>query len=290
MATSSSDSFTSHHRGNYRISRGQSMLYTSIAGLISLLIIFPLIWVLSTSVKTRAEVANDPLGLPTQWVWENYPQAWEVGRFGTYFQNSILVAIPVVIGVLILSLLAAYAFSIYNFRGKNLLFICFLIGLTIPIGVLVIPLFYQMLSLRLVNTLWALILPEIAIGLPFGILMLRSFMKDLPREILDAGRIDGCNNWQLLWHIVTPLTRPALLSLLVFNFMWSWNQFLLPVVLVQTEASRTLPLGLNFFQGRYVSDFPLLMAGATISFLPIVIIYVIFQRQFIKGIAAGAMK
>lgn len=278
------------HHSKSKLSRAQSMLYTSLAGLISLLVIFPLIWVISTSLKTRTEVSNDPLGLPVSWVWENYPEAWEVGRFGIYFKNSILVVVPVVIGVLVLSQLAAYAFSIYSFRGKNILFIGFLAGLTIPIGVLVIPLFYQMLSLKLVNTIWALILPEIAIGLPFGILLLRSFMSDLPREVLDAGRIDGCNHWQLLWYIVTPLTRPALLSLLVFNFMWSWNQFLLPVVLVQTEASRTLPLGLSFFKGRYVSNLPLLMAGATISFIPIVTIYVIFQRQFIKGIAAGALK
>ena len=267
----------------------RSMLYTSLAGVLSLGAVVPLIWVISTSLKTKAQVSISPLGLPTEFLWQNYIQAWEVGRFSVYFKNSILVVVPTVAGILLLSLLAGYAFAMFSFRGKNILFVLFVAGLTIPIGVLVVPLFYEMLTLKLVNTLWALILPQIAISLPFGILLLRSFIQELPREVLDAGRIDGCSHWGLLRHIVAPLTRPALLSLLVFDFMWSWNQFLLPVVLVQTENSRTLPLGLSFFQGRYTSDYPLLMAGATISFLPIIVIYVLFQRHFIQGITAGAL-
>jgi raffinose/stachyose/melibiose transport system permease protein len=263
---------------------------TLAAGVASLTVVLPMVWIVSTSLKTRAEVSMAPLALPTTWVWTNYPEAWDIGRFGTYFLNSVLVVVPVVIGVLLLSLLAAFAFVSYEFRGKSTVFAVLLAGLTIPIGVLVVPLYYQMLGLKLVNTIWALVLPEIAISLPFGILLLRSFMTNLPRAIIDAARIDGANDWQLLWHVVAPLTRPALLSLLIFTFMWSWNQFLLPVVLVQTESARTLPLGLNFFQGRYSSNLPLLMAGATISFLPIVLIYVAFQRQFIRGITAGALK
>ena len=147
----------------------------------------------------------------------------------------------------------------------------------------------QMLNLKLLSTHWALILPEIATGLPFGILLLRSFIQDLPSEIMDSARVDGCNRLQLLVQIVTPLTRPALLSLLIFNFMWSWNQFLLPSFLIQQDSVRTLPAGLRFFLGRYSNDIPLLMAGATISFLPVVIVYMIFQRHFIQGIAAGAL-
>jgi raffinose/stachyose/melibiose transport system permease protein len=198
--------------------------------------------------------------------------------------------LPVLLAVLALSLLAAYSFALRSFRGKNLLFGIFLFGLTIPLGVLILPLFYQLLSMKLLNTLWALILPQIAIALPFGILLLYSFIRDLPNEILDSGRIDGCNDLSLLYHIVFPLSRPALLTLLIFNFMWTWNQFLLPVVLIQKDSFRTLPVGLTFFQGQFANDVPLLMAGATITFLPVVLIYVIFQRQFIQGIAAGALK
>jgi raffinose/stachyose/melibiose transport system permease protein len=243
-----------------------------------------------TALKDRGRVIRDPLGLPEVWRFENFLQAWEVGHFGRYLGNSILVVVPVVLAILVLSLVAGYAFALMSFRGKNALFAVFLIGLTIPVGILVIPLFYDLLALGLLNTLWALILPQVAVGLPFGILLMRSFIQQLPREILDAGRIDGCTHLGMLRHIVTPLSLPALASLLVFNFMWTWNQFLLPVVFIQTDAVRTLPVGLNYFQGRFSTDIPLLMAGATITFLPVVLVYIIFQRQFIKGITAGALK
>ena len=267
----------------------QSVMTTALAGFLSLVVVIPMFWVLSTSFKTRKEVVSDPLGPPPVIRWENYPEAWDTGKFGLYFKNSIFVAVPTVLGVLTFSMLAAYSFALYQFPGKNVLFVLFLIGLTIPLGVLVIPLYYEMLDLKLLDTHWAIILPQIAIVLPFGILLLRSFIQEIPGEILDAALVDGCNHFTLMIHIVLPLTRPALLTLLVFDFMWSWNEFLLPVVLLQSESARTLPLGLSFFRGRFSTDFPLLMAGATISFLPIIIVYFLFQRQFIKGITAGAL-
>lgn len=271
------------------IATGKSVATTILAGLISLIVIVPFFWVFATSLKDRAEVASNPLGFPQIYHWENYNTAWTKGHFSTYFLNSVLVVVPTVVCVLFLAMMAAYSFARLSFRGKGVLFTILLIGLTIPMGVLIIPLFYIILDLNLYNSLWSLILPQISIGLPFAVLLLRTFIQDLPQEIMDSGRIDGCNNWQLLMQIVVPLSRPALLSLLIFNFMWNWGSFLLPVILIQKESSRTLPLGLNFFIGRYTSDVPLLMAGTVISFLPVVILYVIFQRQFIKGITAGAL-
>jgi raffinose/stachyose/melibiose transport system permease protein len=230
------------------------------------------------------------LGIPAEWHWENFGEAWQVGHFDRYFLNSVYVVIPTVLIILVFSTLAAFAFSQLRFKGKNLLFAILLIGLAVPLDILIIPLFYDLLDMGLVNTHWALILPQAAAILPFGILLLRSFMEDVPGEILDSAKIDGCSTLGLLYYIVAPLSRPALASLLVFSFMWTWNQFLLPVVLIQDDRMRTLPVGLNYFQGRFVTNMPLLMAGATISFLPIVLIYVVFQRQFIKGITAGALK
>lgn len=267
----------------------QSMAYTAIAGFLSLIVVFPLVWVIATSLKDRRQIIQNPLGLPVVYQWSNYADAWREGNFGAYFINSIVVVIPTALGVVILALLAAYAFAMFRFRGKNFLFTFFLIGLTVPLGILIIPIFYQMVSLKLVNNLWALILPQTAVGLPFAILLLRGFIQELPKEVLDAGRIDGCGNWGILRFIVMPLSRPALLSVMIFNIVWVWNQFLLPVVLIHKASARTLPQGLSVFMGRYGADFGLLMAGATISFIPVVIVYVIFQRQFIKGIAAGAL-
>lgn len=291
MSPDTSGSHSHHHTSRTALSFARSMAYTALAGLISLAALVPLYWVITTSLKTRREVTFNPLG-PPDWrdlQFGNYPTAWDQGHFSVYFTNSLIVVIPTVLGVMTLAMLAAYAFAIFRFRGREPLFALFLFGLTIPIGVLVIPLFYQMLNWKLINTHWALILPQVAIGLPFSILLLRTFIQELPHEILDAALIDGCGVGGLLVRIVLPLSRPALLTLLVFNFMWNWNQFLLPVILIQTEAVRTLPLGLVYFQGRYASDLPLLMAGAAISFLPVLVIYVIFQRHFIRGIAAGAL-
>jgi raffinose/stachyose/melibiose transport system permease protein len=263
---------------------------TLAAMIFSLFVLVPFAWVIFTSVKSQKELSHNPLGIPMEWQWGNYVEAWTRGHFDRYLLNSVLVAIPTVALVLVCSTLAAYAFSLMEFRGKNVLFIIFLLGLTIPLSILIIPLFYELLSLGLLNTYWALVLPQVAKTLPFGILLLRAFMEDFPTEILDAARIDGCSTWGLLYRVVVPLSAPALTSLLVFTFMWTWNQFVLPVVLIRDDAMRTLPVGLNFFQGRFVTDIPLMMAGAIISFLPIVLMYMFFQRQFIKGITAGAFK
>ena len=257
---------------------------------IAAIAIFPLYLVLVTSFKEQGRIIIEPLNLPKVWHWENFILAWQKGHFSTYFLNSILVTIPTVFIILTFSLLAAYVIARKSFPGKNLLFFVFLIGLAIPGDVLIIPLYYDLKAMGLLNTRWALILPAAAFGLSFGILLLRSFIEYLPKEILEAAIIDGCSDWGLLVHIVIHLCKPALLSLLIFNFMWTWNQFLLPVVLIQKDSMRTLPVGLNYFQGRYVTNVPLLMAGATIVFLPVVILYIVFQRDFIKGITTGALK
>lgn len=281
------DETTAHQALTKRVGRGVATLS---ALFFSLFVLIPFAWVIFTAVKSRREVPRNPLGIPAEWHWGNFGEAWRVGHFDRYFLNSIYVVIPTVLIILVFSTLAAFAFSQLRFKGKNLLFAILLIGLAVPLDILIIPLFYDLLNMGLVNTHWALIFPQSAAILPFGILLLRSFMEDVPGEILDSAKIDGCSTFGLLFHIVVPLSRPALASLLVFSFMWTWNQFLLPVVLIQDDRMRTLPVGLNYFQGRYSTNIPLLMAGATISFIPIVLVYVVFQRQFIKGITAGALK
>jgi raffinose/stachyose/melibiose transport system permease protein len=254
------------------------------------LVLVPFIWVIFTAIKTPKELSHNPLGLPIEWHWNNFIEAWQVGHFDRYLLNSIIVLIPTLLIILLFSTLAAFAFSQLQFRGKNFLFATMLIGLTVPLDILVIPLFYDLMDMKLLNTYWALILPQAAASLPFGILLLRSFMEDIPREILDSAQMDGCSSIGLLYYIITPLCTPVLSSLLIFSFMWTWNQFLLPIIFIQDDTMRTLPVGFNFFQGKYVSNTPLTMAGAVISFLPVVIIYTIFQRQFIRGITAGALK
>lgn len=270
-------------------SRARSVSATAIAGLLSLFALVPLLWVLTTSLRTKPEILRDPLGLPGVLNWQNYVEAWTVGNFSQYFINSLLVVVPTVIGVLALSLLAAYAFALYTFPMKRLLFIVLLFGMTVPVGILIIPLYYQMLGLGLLDSLWAIILPQLALGIPISTLLLRTFIADLPKDIIDAARLDGCGSLRLLSRVVFPLSRSAMITLVILQFMWIWNQFLLPVVLIHDRDARTLPTALSAFLGRYGTDTHLLMAGAAISFLPVVIIFVIFQRRFIKGISAGAL-
>jgi raffinose/stachyose/melibiose transport system permease protein len=270
-------------------SRARSISSTVLAGAFSLFAVVPLLWVLLTSVRTKPEILRDPLGLPTTFNWSNYSEAWVSGNFSQYFVNSLVVVIPTVVGVLFLSLLAAYAFALYSFRFKRTLFIALLFGMTVPVGLLIIPLYYEMLSLGLLDSLWAIILPQLALGIPISTLLLRTFIAELPGEVIDAARLDGCGSMRLLWKVVFPLSRSAMITLVILQFMWIWNQFLLPAVLIHDRSSRTLPTALSAFLGRYGTDTHLLMAGAAISFLPVVIIFVIFQKQFIKGISAGAL-
>ncbi|HWB87759.1 MAG TPA: carbohydrate ABC transporter permease [Acidimicrobiia bacterium] len=267
----------------------RSATSTLTAGFLSLFAVVPLLWVLTTSVRTKPEILRDPLGLPTEFHFGNYVEAWVAGNFSQYFLNSLLVVVPTVAGVLALSLLAAYAFALYVFPMKRTLFIVLLFGMTVPVGILIIPLYYQMLSLGLLDSLWAIILPQLALGIPISTLLLRTFIAELPGDIIDAARLDGCGSMALLWRVVFPLSRSAMITLVILQFMWIWNQFLLPVVLIQDRDARTLPTALSAFLGRYGTDTHLLMAGAAISFLPVVIIFVIFQKRFIKGISAGAL-
>ena len=272
-----------------RRSRSRSVTSTAIAGFLSLFAVVPLLWVVTTSLRTKPEILREPLGLPSALNWQNYAEAWTVGNFSQYFVNSLLVAIPTVFGVLALSLFAGYAFALYRFPMKRMLFIVLLFGMTVPVGILIIPLYYQMLGLGLLDTLWAIILPQLALGIPISTLLLRTFIADIPGEIIDAARLDGCGSMRLLSRVVFPLSRSAMITLVILQFMWIWNQFLLPVVLIHDRDARTLPTALSAFLGRYGTDTHLLMAGAAISFLPVVLIFVIFQRRFIKGISAGAL-
>lgn len=283
------DDLTARRARNARRLIGRSGV-TIFGVALAVILAAPIFWVVAASLKDAVSIASAPLALPSKLLIGNYGEAWDAGHFGQYFLNSVLVVIPSVTGVLGLSLLSGFAFARWSFPGKRILFGTFLLGLTLPLGVLVIPLFYEMKALGLLDSLWALILPQVSILLPFGTLMMRAFIQDVPSEIFDAAWIDGCSDLQMLRLVVAPLVRPALFSLMVLAFMWTWNQFLLPVVLTQTEASRTLPLGLNLFKGRYGTDLPLLMAGATITFLPVVLVYLVFQRHFIRGISAGAFK
>lgn len=253
--------------------------------------LIPCVLIVITSLRTTQEIVKDGLfGNITTLHWENYIEAWQVGRFSTYFFNSVFVSFFSVTGVLLFSLLGAYALAKLNFKGKSVYKTLIVMGLVIPLEIIVIPLFYDMQSMNLMDTHWAIILPTIAMNVPFGTFLLSGFIKDIPSSLLESAKIDGASEWKTLWRIVAPIIKPALISLLIFVFMWSWNAFMLPNIMVRSEEMRTLPLGLDFFRGKNTQNTPLIAAASNIISLPVIIIYLVFQRNLIKGMMVGAVK
>jgi raffinose/stachyose/melibiose transport system permease protein len=220
----------------------------------------------------------------------NLATAWDEGNFGTYLRSSAIVAGAVVAISTVLSILAGYAFGLMRFRGAQVLFYVFLLGLMVPLEAIVVPLYYDLRDVGLTDTYWALILPQAALSTAFGTFWIRAFFRSVPRSLIEAARLDGSSSWVTLWRIVLPLGRPAVLTMVVLVFMWTWNEFLLALVMVSDESLRTAPLGLAFFQGRNTSDEGLLAAGALIVAMPVVIVYLFLQRHFIRGMLSGAVK
>ncbi|NCC77570.1 MAG: carbohydrate ABC transporter permease, partial [Clostridia bacterium] len=192
--------------------------------------------------------------------------------------------------VLTLSSLAGYSFGNLYFPGRDAVFSFMLFGLMIPVQAMIIPIYYNIQRMGLINTRAAMIIPYFGLSMPFAIFMMRAFFKDLPSEMMDSARIDGCNEFLTFGYIMLPLIKPAVTSLLVFEFMWSWNDFFLPMLMIYDDAYRTLPLGLMYFFGKYTVDHSLVAAGVTICTLPIIAVYTLFQRKFEQGLTAGAIK
>jgi raffinose/stachyose/melibiose transport system permease protein len=258
--------------------------------LFALLTVVPFGLLLLTSFKSQADLMKGAFALPAYLHFENYVNAWVDGHFSTYFANSVLVVVPVVAISTIIGILTGFAFAFLSFPLKKGAFVVLTIGMMVPSEAFIIPLYYQMLNLGLINTYWALILPQVAMSIPFATIFMASTMRQIPAELLEAAVIDGATRQRVLWSIIVPLLRPAASSLALFLFIWTWNEFLIPLILVNDDALRTLPIGMLFFQGKYTVNTPVLTAGAVIVILPIVLVYLAFQRKFIEGLTAGAAK
>jgi raffinose/stachyose/melibiose transport system permease protein len=220
----------------------------------------------------------------------HFSQAWDQGHFSVYFRTSIIVALSVVAISTVLSILAGYALGTMRFPAGTFLFSLFLLGIIIPEEAIIVPLYYDLRSVNLTDTRWALILPEAAGSLAFGTFWMRAFFLAAPHELVEAARIDGASSWTVLWRVLVPLGRPAIVTLMLLTFMSSWNEFLLPLVMISQDSLLTLPAGLADFQGRFGTNVALASAGSVIVVLPLVLLYVILQREFIRGMLAGALK
>ena len=270
-------------------SRTDKVVTYTILVVFSIIALVPVLGILSTAFSSQASLSTG-FSLPDGLHWSNFVDAWHRGHFGSYLRSSVLVTVVVVLASAVLSTLAAYAFGTMRFPGSSVLFYVFLIGLTLPEEALVIPLYYDLRGAGLTDTYWALILPQTAQSIAFGTFWMRSYFRTSSRGLVEAARIDGCSSWTTLWRVLVPVGRPAITTMVVITFMWTWNEFLLALVMVTSEARRTVPLGLVFFQGQHSSDVSLLAAGAVLVALPVVLVYIVLQRRFIEGMLSGAVK
>lgn len=252
--------------------------------------LIPVVFMVFTAVKSPQDLFGKKLfALPSQIVWSNFSDAWQQGRMGVYIKNSVIVSfIKVPLGILVESL-AAFALTRMNLKRANALFIFFFIGMTVPLQVTLVPLNIMLTKAGLINSYLGLLIVYIGFGIPFGILVLRGFFRTIPREIDEAAQIDGCNDFQLYGKIILPIAMPAVATLLILDFLSTWNEFLLSSVFLTSDDLRTIPTGLLRFQGEFSVNYPLLNAGVLLSVLPALLIYLVFQRYFVEGLS-GSVK
>ncbi len=222
--------------------------------------------------------------------WENFALAFQSADMLRLLLSSALIELGVVPVAVIIATLAGFAIGHLNPPGGRWVFLAFLLGLTLPFEGIIVPLYYQMRELGLLNTRWAIILPLIGLFMPFAVTWMRAHFINMPQDLSEAARVDGATTWKLFWQIHVPLSLPALSSLAILLFLWTWNQFLLAVVLVDDPANRTMAGALGAFQGQWGTDIPLLCAGSLLILTPTLVVFLIFQRQFVAALLQGSLK
>ncbi|WP_454296651.1 carbohydrate ABC transporter permease [Salana multivorans] len=255
----------------------------------AIVIVYPLLWMVTSSFKTSSEILSDPWGLPEVWLVQNYADAWSRGISG-YFLNSIIVTAVATVGTVLLAALCAFGMIRMNPRAGSAILVLAMGGLVVAPQVSLIPLYQMLDRLGLLDTLWAMILPYIAFRLPMAIMLIRSVFLLIPRDLEDAATIDGCRSLGVFRHVYVPLSKSVLVTASVLTGYFAWNEFLFAIVFVNSESMRTIPAGLMAFRDALSTDWGVLMAGLVIAALPIIILFLLMQRYFVAGIAAGSVK
>lgn len=268
---------------------GQALIYL-IIGAFTVVVGYPVLWMILASFKTKTELYINIWGLPQSLYLANYEYAWRVSKMGNYILNSVIVSLATVAIILAVASIAAYAFAKFRFRGKNVLLYLFIFSMLVPSQVTIIPLYAVITQLKLTNTYFALILPYSAGGLPLSIFLLRAFFQSMPGEVEDAARIDGCSNFQTFLRVVLPVSTPGLATVTILQFMNAWNEFFLALIFIRRPELRTIPLGLQAFFFEFQVEWQYLFAALSMATVPVIVVYVLMQRQFIAGLTSGAVK
>jgi raffinose/stachyose/melibiose transport system permease protein len=272
------------------VSRREQILSYAVLAAFAVVALYPILSIVLLALQRRSDLVTG-FAIPDHVSFDTFSQAWDLGGFNHGLVNSLIVAGTVAVATAVLSTLAGYAFGSMRFRGNNALFYLLLIGLIFPYEATVIPLYYVFRDVGLTDSLWALILPQIGLSVPFGTFWMRAFFRSTPGALVEASRLDGASSFATLVRVLLPQAWPAITTMIVLVFMWTWNEFLLALVMIQSDSLRTAPLGLALFAGtnRY-SDPTLTAAAAVLVALPIVVVYVFLQRSFIRGMFAGSVK
>jgi len=256
----------------------------------TVIMLVPIIIMVFSAFKTSAEIFQSPYTLPDFTHIGNLTKIWSETNFLRYLGNSLFVTGTSILVILVLGTMAAYAIARYEFFGASFILMFFLAGLTLPLKLAIIPLFILMRDLGILNNQLSLILTYVAMGLPTTVFILTGFIRTLPSELEDAARMDGASELRIMWSIMLPLVRPAMVIAAIQNIVPIWNDFFFPLIFIQNDDLKTLPQGLTIFMGEYTTDWGVLFAGLTLSAAPIILIYIILSRQFISGMTAGAVK
>ena len=265
------------------IARSERLLNYALLVLFAAAAVFPVVLIVATALSP------DRIGEAGSFRFGNFAQAWDEGHFGAYMRTSVLVALVVVTAATAFSIMAGYAFGTMRMRGSGVIFYLLLLGIMVPTEALVVALYFDLRSLGLTNTLVAIALPQVAQSVAFGTYWMRAWFRSSSREVVEAARLDGAGSWRTLWLVLVPMARPAITTMVVLVFLWTWNEFLIPLVMATDENLRTAPLGLAFFQGQYTSGTALLAAAAVLVALPVVVVFVVLQRHVIRGMIEGSV-
>jgi len=269
---------------------GKILIY-AILGTALFCVAYPFLVLLYGSLKSEADFLANPLSVPTLPHFENYVYAWNAAQIPKYTINSAIVASATVLLTLTLAATASYGLSQFRFRGGRLIYLSFILLLTIPVQIYIIPLYIIVVKMRLADNYLGLILPYTAGSLPLAVFLFRTYFDALPADLIDAARIDGCNHLRAFIHVILPLARPIIATVCIFTFVGAWNEFFLALVFIHDPNLATLPLGLQaFFVNQYQTQFPQLFATLVVSIGPIVVVYLLLQRHFIAGLTAGAVR
>ena len=273
-----------------RRSRSSNLAVYLILGVWALIVLFPLYTMIANSLKRQREIFRNPFLPPWPFEFEGYATAWSGGRFDLYFRNSLFVTVISLLFIIFLGSLAAYALANWRGRTSAVIYLLFVAGLMIPIRLGTINIFQIVQMLGLVDTVFSLIPVYVAMGLPMAVFVLTAFMRGVPHDLIDAAHVDGASEWRIYSSIMLPLVRPALATVIIFNLIPVWNDLWFPLIFIRAEDQRTVILGVSLLFGQYQSNWTRILSALSLSALPILILYLLMSKQFIKGLTAGAVK